>query len=448
MGMSIAAVILLLILLVLAAVFHVFLGWPLLLGVGLFALCAKVQGKTVREIGKMLADGLKKAWIVVQVLIVIGLLTASWIACGTIPYLVRLGALLIRPHVFLVCCFWLCAAMSFLLGTSFGTANTVGMVLITIARAGGVSIPMTAGAILCGIYFGDRCSPMSSSLLLLSTLSETNLYDNMRMGLITSVVPFALASGGYLLCSYASPLSSASSQIAEQLAAAFDLHPLVLLPTAVVFLLCVARKPVKWAMAASTALACVLAVTLQGMAPLELGRTLVLGFRLPEGDPLSAIVHGGGLASMVKSCVIVASSCAIAGLVEGLWLTDWLAAGSRAGSRLGTYLKTLVTGVVTAAVGCNQTIAIVLTHTIRKEDYQTLGKEVLARDLSFGGTLAPVLIPWCIAGYTPLEQLGATGLGWLPYAFWLWLMLAWQGVCCLRGDLRRRKRGAEPVQSP
>lgn len=153
----------------------------------------------------MIADGLGKAWIVVQVLIVIGLLTASWIACGAIPYLVRLGTLLIRPHVFLVCCFWLCAAMSFLLGTSFGTANTVGVVLITIARAGGVSIPMTAGAILCGIYFGDRSSPMSSSLLLLSTLSETRLYDNVRMGLASSAIPFALASGGYLLCSYGQP---------------------------------------------------------------------------------------------------------------------------------------------------------------------------------------------------------------------------------------------------
>lgn len=72
-----------------------------------------------------------------------------------------------------------------------------------------------------------------------------------------------------------------------------------------------------------------------------------------------------------------------------------------------------------------------LTHTIRKEDYRELGREALARDLSFAGTLAPVLIPWCIAGYTPLEQLGVTGLGWMPYAFWLWLMLIWQGVRCL-----------------
>lgn len=434
--MLLGAVGVLLILLVAAAVFHVFLGWPLLLGVVIFSLCARAQGSGFREIGGMLRAGLGKAWIVVQVLIVIGLLTASWITCGTIPYLVRLGAMLIRPRVFLGCCFWLCAAMSFLLGTSFGTANTVGIVLITIARAGGVSIPMTAGAILAGIYFGDRCSPMSSSLLLLTTVTETELYDNVKMGLTSSAVPFLLASGGYLLCSGISPLSALSGELPGLLAEQFNLSPLALLPAAVVFLFCLARRPVKWGMAAGTGVACVLALTLQGTPPAELLKNLALGFSLPEGHPLHAIIHGGGLASMWRSCVIVASSCAIAGLVEGLRLTDRFSAAGGERTRPGIYLRTLASGFVTAAIGCNQTIAIVLTHALRQGDYRALGDRELARDLSFGGTLAPVLIPWCIASYTPITQLGVSGVGWLPFAFWIWLMLLWQGVRCLG---KRRK---------
>ena len=75
MGMVAGAVVLLLLLLLAAAMLHVFLGWPLLVGVALFALCAGRLGRTGREIGKMIADGLGKAWIVVQVLIVIGLLS-------------------------------------------------------------------------------------------------------------------------------------------------------------------------------------------------------------------------------------------------------------------------------------------------------------------------------------------------------------------------------------
>ena len=422
-----APVIALLLLLVGAAVFGLYLGWALMAGAILFTLDAKRHGRTWEQVGNMLAQGLKKAWIVVQVLLVIGLLTASWISCGAIPCLVRLGALVIRSHVFLLCTFWLCAVMSFLLGTSFGTANTMGVVMMTLARAGGVSLPMTAGAILCGIYVGDRCSPMSSSLLLLSTLTETELYDNVGMTIRSMLVPFVAASGGYLLCSVLSPLSAASTGLGEQLEAGFNLSPVVLLPTVVVFVLCLMRKPVKLAMAVSVILACLLAVFFQRMPALELAKTLVFGYHLPETEPLSTILHGGGLSSMVTSIVIVTSSCAIAGIVEGTDLTARLG-GHTGGGHLKTYLKTLATGFVTAAIGCNQTIAIVLTHAVRKDDYQTLGNQVFARDMSFAGTLAPVLLPWCIAAYTPTSQLDVHGLGWMPFAFWLWLMLLWQGV--------------------
>ncbi len=432
-----APVIALLLLLVGAAVFGLYLGWALMAGVILFTLDAKRHGRTWEQVGNMLAQGLKKAWIVVQVLLVIGLLTASWISCGAIPCLVRLGALIIRPHVFLLCTFWLCAVMSFLLGTSFGTANTMGVVMMTLARAGGVSLPMTAGAILCGIYVGDRCSPMSSSLLLLSTLTETELYDNVGMTIRSMLVPFVAASGGYLLCSVLSPLSAASTGLGEQLEAGFNLSPVVLLPTVVVFVLCLMRKPVKLAMAVSVILACLLVVFFQRMPALELAKTLVFGYHLPETEPLSTILHGGGLSSMVTSIVIVTSSCAIAGIVEGTDLTARLG-GRTGGGHLKTYQKTLVTGFVTAAIGCNQTIAIVLTHAVRKDAYQTLGNQAFARDMSFAGTLAPVLVPWCIAAYTPTSQLDVHGLGWMPFAFWLWFMLLWQGVYAWRMD---RKAG-------
>ena len=92
-----APVIALLLLLVCAAVFGIYLGWALIAGAVLFTLDAKCHGRTWNQVGQMLAQGLKKAWIVVQVLLIIGLLTASWISCGTIRCLVHLGALVIRP---------------------------------------------------------------------------------------------------------------------------------------------------------------------------------------------------------------------------------------------------------------------------------------------------------------------------------------------------------------
>ena len=36
------------------------------------------------------------------------------------------------------------------------------------------------GAILAGAFFGDRCSPISTSALLVCTLTDTDLFQNIR----------------------------------------------------------------------------------------------------------------------------------------------------------------------------------------------------------------------------------------------------------------------------
>ena len=39
---------------------------------------------------------------------------------------------------------------------------------MALARSGGVSVAITAGTIVAGAYFGDRCSPASSSATLVA----------------------------------------------------------------------------------------------------------------------------------------------------------------------------------------------------------------------------------------------------------------------------------------
>ena len=186
-------------------------------GLALFCIYALRHGNSPRQLGAMLMVGVKKALVVILVLLVIGMLTASWMLCGTIPYLVCLGMKLIHPRLFVLCAFLLCAAISFLIGTAFGTANTMGVVLMTIARGCGVSPAITAGAILCGIYVGDRCSPMSSSLLLLSTLTGTDHYTNSRRTLRSCLAPLALTCLCYLAFSLANPMQGAVSDTAAAL---------------------------------------------------------------------------------------------------------------------------------------------------------------------------------------------------------------------------------------
>ena len=60
-----------------------------------------------------------------------------------------------------------------------------------------MTLGLLGGAMLSGVYFGDRCSPVSTSALLVSELTETNIYDNIKRMLKTALVPFLLSCGVY-----------------------------------------------------------------------------------------------------------------------------------------------------------------------------------------------------------------------------------------------------------
>ena len=92
----------------------------------------------------------------------------------------------------LLASFLLCCLVSFLTGTSFGSAATIGVICMTMADSMGIPSIYTGGAILAGIFFGDRCSPVSTSALLVSELTKTDLFSNIRNMLRSALVPFAL----------------------------------------------------------------------------------------------------------------------------------------------------------------------------------------------------------------------------------------------------------------
>jgi len=106
------------------------------------------------------------------------MITALWRASGTIAFIVYMGSKLISPSILIFLTFLFCAVLSVLIGTSLGTAATMGVICASIGKAMGVNPYYIGGAVLSGIYFGDRCSPMSTSALLITELTKTNLYTN------------------------------------------------------------------------------------------------------------------------------------------------------------------------------------------------------------------------------------------------------------------------------
>ena len=168
------------------------IGFFLFFGYG---LSRKISAK------KLLLAAFESVWevkTIIALFAVVGAMSAAWRAAGTIPEIVSISASLISPSVFILATFLLCTMMSMLLGTAFGTAATMGIICMSIGKAIGASEFFIGGAVLAGSYFGDRCSPMSTSAILVSQLTDTNLSKNINRMLRTSVVPFIAACAIYV----------------------------------------------------------------------------------------------------------------------------------------------------------------------------------------------------------------------------------------------------------
>ncbi len=89
----------------------------------------------------MLWSGVRTAKNVLIVFLLIGVLTALWRACGTVPLLICYAVDLIHPGTLVITSFLLTCAVSALMGTSFGAAATVGAVCMTAAASMDVLLP-------------------------------------------------------------------------------------------------------------------------------------------------------------------------------------------------------------------------------------------------------------------------------------------------------------------
>ncbi|MEO1094606.1 MAG: Na+/H+ antiporter NhaC family protein [Cyanobacteria bacterium J06638_28] len=398
--------------------------YPLLGVLGLMTLLYRLRGIPLVELRSLMIKGIRQSAGVISILLLIGLVVASWLLAGTVPALVYYGLQLIHPQWFLVSAFVLTGLVSALLGTSFGSAGTIGLALMIMARGAGVDEHWTAGAVIAGAYVGDRCSPMSSSAHLVATLTGTDIYRNLRHMLVTGWGALGLSIVIYGVASLQHPLAVVESDLIQAIPASFTVHPVTMLPAMLLVMLTLVRLPVRRTLMISLGSAIGLAMTLQSQSLATVLKTLIWGLQLPATNTLSAIFQGGGLLVMGKVCAVVLVSTALAGLLAGMgtfeplgrWLARW--SGKR-----GLFGSTVLAGGLTSAFGCTQTIAILLTQQIARPRYVATqaSAEQLAVDIENSAVVLAPLIPWNIAGFVPATIL-LTDAGFIPYAVYLYLL--------------------------
>jgi len=418
----------------------IFIGYPLLLSLFIFAYIALRKGFSLKSIIQMSYSGGKKAFIVLKIFILIGALTGIWMASGTVPAIIYYGINYLNPNFFILYAFLISSVVSFLLGTSFGTISTVGVALILMAKSGNGNINIVAGAIMAGAYFGDRCSPMSSSANLVANLTRTDLYTNIKNMFQTSIIPFTTSIIMYLILSFKQPLNFTQSNMDVEIISIFKIHWIVLIPAIIILVFSIFKVNVKLSMFISITLASVIAILFQGYGPIEILRFMLLGFRLDINSPLHDIIKGGGILSMGKAALVVFISCALTGIFnETNMLKSIENILMKARTRSSLFIYTTIVSIVTAAIGSNQSISIVLTNQLMYRSYKdkNIDNHQLALDLENTGVVIAALIPWNIAAFVPTTTMGVSSIGYIPYAFYLYLIPIFNIIILKIMDVKR-----------
>ena len=420
---SAAALILFALALVVCIAFDISILFALVFGYGIFFVYGRTHGHSAKALLRLSWDGIKTTKNVLLTFIFIGMLTAVWRACGTIAFIIYRCAPLIAPSTVLLLTFLLCSLVSVLTGTAFGTAATAGVICMTLANAMGIPPVLSGGAMLAGVYFGDRCSPMSTSALLVSELTKTDIYKNIRAMVKTAAVPFLASCVIYFFLGRTAAGEGAADGVWELFARHFDLGWYVAIPAALVLILSAFRVRVRVAMGVSVVVGCVLCLAVQGMDVVTLCRTLVFGYTASDAQ-LGVMMNGGGLVSMVRVAAIVSLSSSYSGIFRGTGLLDALIGVLRRfAARTSPLFVTLTVSLAAGCAACNQTLSIILTHQLCTQLYERGEDEAI--NLADTVVVIAPLIPWSIAGATPLTTVGAPTAG-IAAAFYLFLFPLWR----------------------
>ena len=413
---------------------------PLAIGFVLFTLTAMHRGFAGKDVLRSTADSLGESFIVIRILLLIGCLTGTWRLSGTVAYFVTFGVSVIPPRLFLLAAFLLAAVMSFALGTSFGVTATAGVILMSIARAGGVDPVLAAGAILSGVYVGDRGSPAASSGNLVAVLTHTDMRKNVRLMLKTSLVPFFLCCVLYGLLSAKSPMQEADTAILAMLENEFRLEWLCLIPAVLMIVLPFCKVSIKLSMGISLLASAAVAFFVEGNSVSEILKAMILGYK-PENPGLSEMLSGGGIVSMLEVCVILLISCSYGTIFRSTRLLADVNSGmKKLADRIGRFPVMVLLGFGVSAVFCNQTIGGIMQSNLSDELYGDSDEEKTDKMIDMENSVIVIagVVPWCIACSVPLSMLGGNAKS-IPYALYMWLVTLWWLLVRMMQDRKREK---------
>ena len=399
---------------------------PLIFAAAVAAGIAVIRKHPWKEIQEGMIHGITLAMGAILILMVIGTMIGTWILAGVVPSMIYYGLKILSPGIFLIATLIVCSIVSLGTGSSWSTAGTVGVALIGVGQGLGIPVPMVAGAIISGAYFGDKMSPLSDTTNLAPAVAGTDVFTHVRHMIYTTGPSYAicLIIYGLLGLRFAGgTLDSGNIDLMlSTMQAHFYIHPVLLLPPALVILMVIRRIPPLPALLGGMAIGGIFALIFQGCPLSDVIASAHTGYVSDTGvEMVDELLTRGGLMSMMETVALIMCALSFGGIMEKTGMLEVIAAAllkrvQRTGSLVAT---TILSCIGMNIIASDQYMAIVIPGRMYKKafDAKRLHPKNLSRCLEDSGTLSSPLIPWNTCGAFMHGTLGVSPLVYLPYAF-------------------------------
>jgi len=399
---------------------------PLIFGTIIASLMGLYLGYSWKQIEAGIVHGITVALQACLILLVIGMLIGTWIISGIVPTMIWYGLKLISPSVFLVTSCLICSLVSLATGSSWSTAGTVGIALIGIGQGLGVPLPMVAGAIISGSYFGDKMSPLSDTTNLAPAVAGSNMFDHIRHMIYTTGPNYVITLILYTFLGFRYAKRGlnldAINEILNVINNSFQITPLLLLPAVLVIMMVIFKLPALPSLLGGALLGVLAAVLVQHSPLSEVLDAAQNGYVSQTGlGSVDELLSRGGMESMLSTVALILCALAFGGAMER---TGMLAVIAGSILKMAKNTGQLVTSTVFTCITMNiiapdQYLSIVVPGRMYKDAFDKAGLEPknLSRCLEDGGTLSSSLVPWNTGGAYMWVTLGVYPLAYLPFAF-------------------------------
>lgn len=403
---------------------------PMLIGTLFAALIAMKIGYSWDDIQTSMFDGIYQALQAIIILAIIGVLIGTWLLAGVVPSMIYYGLGILKPNIFLVATVIICSITSLATGTSWGTAGTIGIALMGIAKGLGVPAPIAAGAIISGAYFGDKMSPLSDTTNLAPAVAGTDVFTHVKYMVPSTMISYGITLAIFLFVGFnfkdGGTDLSVINGIREGIASSFTISPLLLIPPLAVIVTIAFKVPAIPGITIGIVIGAIMAIFMQGA---NLGELLVAsydGFVSQTGiEMIDELLTAGGLTGMMYSISLTIIAMMFGGIMEKTGQLEVIVKTilKRIKSVGGLVTTTVFTSVFSNMTMPEQYISIVVPGRMYAPAYRDmdLHPKMLSNALEASGTLTSVLIPWNTCGAFFYSILGISALEYGKWAIFNYL---------------------------